>query len=94
MNSILRFTIGLALLVIFLPACGGGDGGNTPSDRQLHSFSQGSAGFYYNPPTLVGNYVYIGTSRGIGYDVANDNYFFKLNLNLTKAWEYHLGNTY
>lgn len=86
------------LLAISLTACGGGGGGggngggDGSSERQLYSFSQGSAGFYYNPPTLVGDYIYIGTSRGFLYDVASDNYFFKLNLNLTKAWEYPLGN--
>lgn len=60
--------------------------------RQLYFFSQGSAGFYYNSPTLVDNYIYIGTSRGFSSNLASDNYFFKLNLNLTKVWEYPLGN--
>jgi outer membrane protein assembly factor BamB len=67
------------------------DNGGT-ADRQLYSFSQGSVGFYYNPPTLVGNHIYIGTSRGFLYDVADNNYFFKLNLNLSKVWEFQLGN--
>ncbi len=58
----------------------------------LYSFSQSSVGFYYNPPTLVDNYIYIGTSRCLGCSVASDNHFFKLNLDLTKAWEYSLGN--
>ena len=87
----------LLLSCILLIGCGRGrgvDGGHNggTTERLLYSFSQGSAGFYYNPPTLVGNYIYIGTSRGFLYDVASDNYFFKLNLNLTKVWEYPLGN--
>jgi outer membrane protein assembly factor BamB len=56
----------------------------------LHSFSQGSVGFYYNSPTIVGDYLYIGTSRGFNYDVAGDNSFFKLDLSLNKVWEYPL----
>jgi len=36
---------------------GGGGGGGGVSDRQLRSFSPASTGFYYNPPTLVDNFV-------------------------------------
>lgn len=55
-------------------------------------FSQGSAGFYYNPPTLTGSHIYIGTSRGINYEVATDNGLYKLDLNLDKVWAYPLGS--
>ena len=64
----------------------------TPSARQLNTFTQGTAGFYYNPPTIVNNFIYIGTSRGSMYTPANDNYFFKLDVGLNKIWEYPLGN--
>ncbi|MBC8321066.1 MAG: hypothetical protein H8E34_10115 [Bacteroidetes bacterium] len=60
--------------------------------KREDKFAEGSVGFYYNPPTLVGNYIYIGTSRGSNWDLASDNNFFKPNLNLTKVWEYSLGN--
>ncbi|MFQ6052378.1 MAG: hypothetical protein ACE5K4_11905 [Candidatus Hydrothermarchaeota archaeon] len=96
MKSSLRFLGALmltALLTIFLIVCeGGSNGGNGggDSERLLNSFTQGSSGYYYNPPTLVGNYIYIGTSRQLNNDPANDNYFFKLDLNLNKIWEYSL----
>jgi outer membrane protein assembly factor BamB len=87
-------------------ACGGSDGGPAPnsptsptspttptvSPRQLNFFAQGTVGHYYNPPTVVGNAVYIGTSRGFLYAPAASNFFYKLNLNLSKVWEYPLGN--
>jgi outer membrane protein assembly factor BamB len=96
MKKLFAHVVWFSLLIISLIACGGGGGGDsgagTASNRLLYSFSQGSTGFYYNPPTLVGNYIYIGTSRGFLYDVATTNYFLKLNLNLTKVWEYPLGN--
>lgn len=62
----------------------------TPHERQLHSFAQGTVGFYYNPPTVVNNFIYIGTSRGTRYQPANDNAFFKLDANLNKMWEFPL----
>lgn len=62
-----------------------------PSARELHTFSPGSVGFYYSPPTLVGDHIYVGTGRGFHYEVASDNRFFKLNLKLAKVWEYPLG---
>lgn len=63
-----------------------------PSGTVLKSFSQGSGGYYYNPPTLVSKYLYIGTCRKLYSDPANDNYFFKLDHTLNKVWEYSLGN--
>lgn len=61
-------------------------------ERQLESFSQGSSGYYYNPPTLVDDHIYIGTSHKLHRAPANDNYFFKLDSNLNKVWDYALGN--
>ena len=93
--KLLKFLL-LPLIFLLSSQCGGGgggggDGGGGTSERLLYSFSQGSAGFFFNPPTLVGNYIYIGTSRDISYEVAIDNYFYKFNLDLTKVWEYPLG---
>lgn len=66
---------------------------STQSERQLHSFNQGTVGFAFNPPTLVNDYIYIGTSRGWSNKRkrANDNAFYKLDANLNKIWEYPLG---
>lgn len=62
------------------------------SPRLLHTFQPGSVGFYYAPPTLVGDHLYVGTSRGLNYPVAPSNAFFKLTLTLAKVWEYPLGS--
>lgn len=48
--------------------------------------------FYYNPPTLVNDYIYIGTSSKLETDaIASDNYFFKLDINTNLCWKYSLG---
>lgn len=60
--------------------------------RIIAEFTQGSAYFYYNPPTLVGHFIYIGTSRKLAEDPAPDNYFFKLDEDLNKVWAYPLGS--
>ena len=95
-----RLALLVMVSVVALIGCGGGGegggggnpngDGNTQSERKLYSLYLPSTGIYYSSPTLAGNYIYIGTSRGWLYDVASNNYFFKLNLNLTKAWEYPL----
>lgn len=92
MKVVFKPLILLIILSCILIACGGGSSENSASNRQLYSFSQGSVGFYYNPPTLVDNHVYIGTSRGAGYSVAPANFFFRLDSSLNKVWEYPLGN--
>ena len=83
--------------MLFIFGCEKDNGKNSanevqPSERQLHSFSQGKVGFCNNSPTLVNDFVYIGTSRGTKYDIANDNAFYKLDQDLNKIWEYALGN--
>jgi outer membrane protein assembly factor BamB len=57
----------------------------TPSPRQLNTFSKGKAGFALNPPTLIGDFIYIGTSGTM------DNAFYKLDKNLNEVWEYPMG---
>lgn len=61
------------------------------SDRQLHEFIPGTSGFSNASPTLVNDYIYIGTGRGGSYDVASDNAFFKLDKELNKMWAFPLG---
>lgn len=56
-----------------------------------YSTQVGRPGFYYAPPTLVGDHVYIGTSRKAFEAPAEANGFFKLDSKLTKVWEYRLG---
>lgn len=48
------------------------------------------SGFYVNPPTIVNDFLYIGTSINSSYEPEKDNYFYKLNLNLKKIWNYKL----
>lgn len=48
--------------------------------------------FYYNPPTLVNGYIYIGTSSKLETDaLATDNCFIKLDINTNLCWKYRLG---
>lgn len=61
------------------------------SDKQLREFKEGQTGFANNPPTLVNDYVYIGTSRGVMYQASTDNAFYKLDKDLNKVWKYNLG---
>lgn len=92
----------VALAAVAAGGCGGGSENAGPtqvpgpqeptlSARLLQEFKPGSVGFYYNPPTLVGNAIYIGTSRGIEYTPATTNAFYKLSSTLGKVWEYSLG---
>ena len=62
---------------------------NTPG-YILSSFTQGDGGYYYNPPTLVNDHIYIGTSRKRELALAQENFFFKLDKYLEKVWEYPL----
>lgn len=94
-----RPIVAIALLGAIVSCGGHDDAGSTTgptnqptlSPRLLHSFLPGSIGFYYAPPTLVGNAIYIGTSRGVEYQPGADNAFYKLSLTLTKVWEFPLG---
>ena len=92
----------IALMWALSVGCGGGGSSvTTPtvpqstqpafSTRLAYSFLPGSIGFYYNPPTIVGNALYIGTSRGVEYTPGTTNAFYKLSLTLAKIWEYPLG---
>jgi len=89
-------------VLVLIAACGGKGTEPPPpvppppsppplSPRLLYSFVPGSVGFYYGSPTLVGSHLYLGTSRGVNYPVADSNAFYKLTLALTKVWEYPLG---
>jgi hypothetical protein len=60
------------------------------SDRIIASFTPGSSYFYYNSPTLVDDNIYVGTSRKAKDNPVDDNYFFKLDTDLNKIWEYPL----
>lgn len=63
------------------------------SERIVASFTQGLGYFYYNSPTLVDGYVYIGTSSKLKGPPARDNCFWKLDADLKKVWEYPLYTT-
>ncbi len=69
-----------------------GDDPFNQSDRQLYEFSVPGVGFSCSPPTLVGSYIYIGTSVNLQYIPTKENYFYKLDENLNKIWEYPLGD--
>jgi len=85
----LNITIGL--LFIF-SSCEKNDEENQVSNRQLYAFSPTMGGFSCSPPTLVDNYIYIGTSTNLTYLPPTKNYFYKLDEKLNKSWEYSLGN--
>lgn len=61
------------------------------SSRQLYAFSPTVGGFSCSPPTLVDNFIYIGTSTNLTYLPIAKNYFYKLDEKLNKIWEYPLG---
>jgi outer membrane protein assembly factor BamB len=61
-----------------------------PSDK-LYIFSEGTIGFFLNPPTLVDNCIYIGTSRGDNKITSDHNAFFKFDSTLKEIWSYPLG---
>lgn len=66
---------------------------NNSNSKIETSFQPGSSGFYYNSPIIRDNYIYIGTSRKLFDEVATDNFFYKLDLDLNKIWQYSLGTT-
>ena len=91
-----------AMLAVVAVSCGG-NGDTSPSappspnppalsPRLLHTFAPASLGFYYGPPTLLDNAIYVGTSRGVNYQPGQNNAFYKLSLALNKLWEFPLGN--
>lgn len=77
-----------ALMILFA-GCGGGGSSAHIAAR----FSEGSSGFYYSPPSIRDDAIYIGTSRKYALAPATDNYFFKLTLDLEEIWRYELGTT-
>lgn len=59
--------------------------------RIVKTFKSGTdSAFYCNPPTIVDSFIYIGTSNNTTFEGKKDNYFFKLDLDLNKIWEYKL----
>ncbi len=91
----------IAVVWIGMTAVGVGGCADDPDPRIITSFRQSApfnystklegAYYYYNSPTVVGNYVYIGTSRKTNEPPGTGNYFFKLDKDLKKVWEYALG---
>lgn len=58
---------------------------------------ESNAAFQYNPPTIIDNYIYIGTSTRLepkgsqeNLDNAPDNFFYKLDLDFKEIWKYEL----
>ncbi|MBE0663640.1 MAG: PQQ-binding-like beta-propeller repeat protein [Bacteroidales bacterium] len=64
----------------------------TKSDRQKYEFSVPGLGFSVGCPTLVNNFIYIGTSSNLSYPPSPTNYFYKLDATLNKVWEFPLSN--
>ncbi len=49
--------------------------------------------FYYGTPTIVGNYIYVGSSGGFKHEVTTTNYFAKIDANaMNTVWVYGLGS--
>jgi hypothetical protein len=59
------------------------------SDRQKYKFITTGTGFSNGCPTLVNNYIYIGTSSNIP---TNNNFVYKLDLELNNIWEFPIGS--
>ncbi len=93
-----------ACAIVAIATLAVGAGGCTDTDpRIIATFAQnsgtsnystrtGGAYYYYNSPAVVGGHVYIGTSRRLNDSPGSDNFFFKLDSNLKKVWEYALGD--
>jgi hypothetical protein len=65
------------------------DGNNvTKSDRQKYEYIAPGTGFSNGCPTIVNNYLYIGTSSNIP---TSNNYVYKFDLTLNKIWEFAIG---
>jgi outer membrane protein assembly factor BamB len=60
-------------------------------DARGYVSRQAGAYYYYNPPTVAGGHVFVGTSRKLFEDPRPDNFFFKLDARLRKVWEVALG---
>lgn len=81
------------------------DNGNEYSkldERVVASFfPESGAAFKYNSPTIVNDFIYVGTSSRLGmdddpqklYDAIPANYFYKMDLDLNVIWKYELGKT-
>lgn len=61
------------------------------SDRQKYAFESYDYGFARGGLTLVGDYLYIGTSSAGSDAGATANYFFKFDKQLKVVWQYSLG---
>jgi hypothetical protein len=60
------------------------------SERQIYDYlAPSGTGFSNGCPTIVNDFIYIGTSSNFPNQI---NYFYKLNLNLSKVWEFELGS--
>ncbi len=76
--------------VITLFSCKKNDEEVTKSERQIYEFlAPSGTGFTVGSPTLVNDYIYIGTSSNFPNQ---SNYFYKFSLDLNKVWEYPLGS--
>lgn len=88
-----RFWWIIIILVIFLIPVSF-FGGNYLTGGALRIKKQFSAptksGFYNNSPTIVDDYIYIGTSINTSEEPQKDNYFYKMDLNLKPIWQYKL----
>lgn len=72
------------------------------SDRVIATFtSETNAAHKFNFPTIVEDYLYIGTSTKLPYDgdheaavsTLPENFFYKMDLDLNPLWSYSLGKT-
>lgn len=82
---------------------GKSDDQSTKSEpRIVATFSpESGTAFQYNPPTIVNNYIYIGTSTKINLETKAsdimatlpDNFFYKMDPDLNVIWSYPLQKT-
>lgn len=79
-----------------------GGSNNRPNARIVATFTPASGtAFQYNPPTMVGGYLYLGTSTKINLDAdpaqliakLPDEYVYKMDTDLKPIWTSALGKT-
>lgn len=61
------------------------------NNRLLNKFTTDAGCFYYNPPTIVNGYVYIGMSEAGAHEPVEHHYLYKLDRNLNIIWKYDFG---
>jgi outer membrane protein assembly factor BamB len=102
------FLLFLVTAVTLLPACGGSQSSNTArgtgkNERIVACFtSESSNAFLDATPTIIDDFIYIGTSTKITYEGDHsavlaglpEGFFYKMDLDFNIIWKYSLGKAH